>query len=49
MADLSYRLATIKTDVDLDITPKQLTLGASNNDKLTEYSAVMNLNVGSMK
>ena len=37
MADLSYRLATIKTDVDLDITPKQLTLGASNNDKLTEY------------
>ena len=37
MADLSYRLATIKTDVDLDITPEQLTLGASNNDKLTEY------------
>ena len=26
MADLSYRLATIKTDVDLDITPEQLTL-----------------------
>lgn len=37
MADLSYRLATIKTDVDLDITPEQLTLGASNNDQLTEY------------
>ena len=37
MADLSYRLATIKTDVALDITPEQLTLGASNNDKLTEY------------
>ena len=37
MADLSYRLATIKTDVDLDITPEQLTLGASNNNQLTEY------------
>lgn len=37
MADLSYRLATIKTDVTLDITPEQLTLGASNNDQLTEY------------
>ena len=37
MADLSYRLATIKTDVDLDIPPEQLTLGASNNDQLTEY------------
>ena len=37
MADLSYRLATIKTDVDLDITPEQLTLSASNNDQLTEY------------
>ena len=37
MADLSYRLATIKTDVALDITPEQLTLGASNNDQLTEY------------
>ncbi|WP_294838463.1 DNA polymerase I [uncultured Haemophilus sp.] len=37
MADLSYRLATIKTDVALDITPEQLTLGASNNDKLIEY------------
>jgi len=37
MADLSYRLATIKTDVNLDITPEQLTLGASNNDLLTEY------------
>ena len=37
MADLSYRLATIKTDVALEITPEQLTLGASNNDQLTEY------------
>ena len=37
MADLSYRLATIKTNVALDITPEQLTLGASNNDQLTEY------------
>lgn len=37
MADLSYRLATIKTDVVLDITPEQLTLGTSNNDQLTEY------------
>ena len=37
MADLSYRLATIKTDVALDITPEQLTLSASNNDQLTEY------------
>jgi DNA polymerase-1 len=37
MADLSYRLATIKTDVALDITPEQLSLGASNNDQLTEY------------
>ncbi|MBF1215815.1 MAG: DNA polymerase I, partial [Haemophilus parainfluenzae] len=37
MADLSYRLATIKTDVALDITPEQLTLGASNNAQLTEY------------
>ena len=37
MADLSYRLATIKTDVALDITPERLTLGASNNDQLTEY------------
>ena len=37
MADLSYRLATIKTDVALDISPEQLTLGESNNDQLTEY------------
>ena len=37
MADLSYRLATIKTDVALDIPPEQLTLGTSNNDQLTEY------------
>ncbi|WP_295668372.1 DNA polymerase I [uncultured Haemophilus sp.] len=37
MSDLSYRLATIKTDVALNITPEKLTLGASNNDQLTEY------------
>ena len=43
MADLSYRLATIKTDVALDITPEQLTLGASNNDQSLNISAVMNL------
>lgn len=41
MADLSYRLATIKTDVALDITPEQLTLGASNNDQLTEYFGLL--------
>lgn len=36
-ADLSYALATIKTDVALDVTPDELVLGASNNDHLTEY------------
>lgn len=37
MADLSYALATIKTDVKLEITPEQLTFGSANNDKLVEY------------
>ncbi|WP_373101016.1 MULTISPECIES: DNA polymerase I [Pasteurellaceae] len=37
MAELSYLLATIKTDVALDIQPAQLTLGESQNDKLIEY------------
>lgn len=37
MADLSYALATIKTDVKLEITPEQLTFGSANNDKLLEY------------
>ncbi|BFU61049.1 MULTISPECIES: DNA polymerase I [Rodentibacter] len=39
MADLSYTLATIKTDVELDITPEELLLGESQNDQLTEYFA----------
>ncbi|NBI12246.1 DNA polymerase I [[Haemophilus] felis] len=39
MADLSYRLATIKTDVSLEISPEQLNLGKSNNDELIEYFA----------
>ncbi|AKD38612.1 DNA polymerase I [Pasteurella multocida subsp. multocida OH4807] len=37
MADLSYALATIKTDVELEITPEQLTFGTANNDELVEY------------
>lgn len=36
-ADLSYILATIKTDVALDIIPEQLTLGTSSNEELVEY------------
>lgn len=36
-ADLSYALATIKTDVALSVTPDDLTLGESHNDKLIEY------------
>ncbi|OOF84765.1 DNA polymerase I [Rodentibacter ratti] len=36
-ADLSYTLATIKTDVALDITPDELLLGESDNDQLIEY------------
>ncbi|NBI43057.1 DNA polymerase I [[Haemophilus] felis] len=39
MAELSYALATIKTDVKLDIQPEQLGLGQSNNDELIEYFA----------
>ncbi len=39
MADLSYTLATIKTDVELNITPEELLLGESQNDQLTEYFA----------
>ncbi|STO54910.1 DNA polymerase I [Canicola haemoglobinophilus] len=38
-ADLSYVLATIKTDVELDITPEQLMLGQNNQDQLIEYFA----------
>ncbi|OOF67420.1 DNA polymerase I [Rodentibacter caecimuris] len=37
LADLSYLLATIKTDVTLDITYDQLILGNTNNDQLIEY------------
>ncbi|OOF56388.1 DNA polymerase I [Rodentibacter genomosp. 2] len=36
-ADLSYTLATIKTDVVLSITPDELLLGESDNDRLIEY------------
>ncbi|OBX09743.1 DNA polymerase I [Gallibacterium genomosp. 3] len=36
-ADLSYRLATIKTDVVLDTTFDQLTLRPENRDQLIEY------------
>lgn len=36
-ADLSYTLATIKTDVTLSITPDELLLGESDNDRLIEY------------
>lgn len=36
-ADLSYTLATIKTDVALSITPDELLLGESDNDRLIEY------------
>ncbi|XWY21695.1 DNA polymerase I [Bisgaard Taxon 45] len=39
LADLSYLLATIKTDVSLDIEPEQLTLGKANKDELIEYFA----------
>ena len=33
-ADLSYVLATIKTDVELDMAPEDLVIGAANNDEL---------------
>ncbi|NBH75123.1 DNA polymerase I [Rodentibacter pneumotropicus] len=36
-ADLSYTLATIKTDVTLDITSDELLLAESDNDRLIEY------------
>ena len=36
-ADLSYILATIKTDVPLDIQPSELTFGEANNDQLAEF------------
>ncbi|KGQ51529.1 DNA polymerase I [Gallibacterium anatis 10672-6] len=38
-ADLSYKLATIKTDVPLDVTFVQLTLQPENRDQLIEYYA----------
>ncbi|MFU2136067.1 DNA polymerase I [Gallibacterium anatis] len=38
-ADLSYKLATIKTDVPLDVTFEQLTLQPENRDQLIEYYA----------
>lgn len=38
-ADLSYLLATIKTDVELALTPDQLILGQNDNDQLIEYFA----------
>ena len=37
MADLSYALATIKTDVALAFSPQELALGDNNNDALIEY------------
>ena len=36
MADLSYLLATIKTDVELDVTHDQLTTSSQDHDKLVE-------------
>ena len=36
MADLSYLLATIKTDVELDVTHDQLTTSPQDHDKLLE-------------
>lgn len=36
-ADLSYILATIKTDVELEIAYDQLTIGTANNVELQEY------------
>ena len=38
-ADLSYTLATIKTDVELNVTTDELLLGESKNDQLIEYFA----------
>lgn len=36
-ADLSYILATIKTDVELEIAYDQLTIGTANNAELQDY------------
>ena len=36
-ADLSYTLATIKTDVELNVTTDELLLRESQNDQLIEY------------
>lgn len=38
-AELSYTLATIKTDVPLDMKPEELHLGENQRDKLIEYFA----------
>lgn len=38
-ADLSYTLATIKTDVELNVTTDELLLGESQNEQLIEYFA----------
>ena len=38
-ADLSYTLATIKTDVELNVTTDELLLRESKNDQLIEYFA----------
>ena len=38
-ADLSYTLATIKTDVELNVTADELLLGESQKDQLIEYFA----------
>lgn len=38
-ADLSYTLATIKTDVELNVTTDELLLGESQKDQLIEYFA----------
>ena len=38
-AYLSYTLATIKTDVELNVTTDELLLGESQNDQLIEYFA----------
>ncbi|QDJ12449.1 DNA polymerase I [Mergibacter septicus] len=36
-AELSYQLATIKTDVELGVTTQELVLSPANNDLLIEY------------
>lgn len=37
VAELSYQLATIKTDVELDLSPQDLVLAPANTDLLIEY------------